>query len=280
MIVAKTQARRSFITNSSVGIFGALAPWQFVPNLQESYEIGPHYPSTDLADLQAVVGASHANFDRVKELVGARPELAKATYDWGFGDVESALGAASHMGRKDIADFLIEHGARPNIFTFAMLGKLDAVKSMIESMPGIQRIRGPHGFTLLFHAQMRLKRENVNGPEKEEQKALVTYLESLGDANETESSLETSAEEKAKYLGTYYFQNDGLEETFVLKLNDRDQLSISRGDTFGRALLRIDEHLFAPSGAPSVRVQFEMAGDRTTKFTIHDPNPIVTATRK
>ena len=37
---------------------------------------------------------------RVKELVGRQPALAKATWDWGFGDWETSLGAASHVGHR------------------------------------------------------------------------------------------------------------------------------------------------------------------------------------
>ena len=107
------------------------------PLFQDDNSISPLYPSEDFAIIREVVGAAHARFERVQELVNAKPELAKATWDWGFGDVESALGAAAHMGRKDIADFLIGHGARPDIYTFAMLGKLNAVKGMIEDMPSI-----------------------------------------------------------------------------------------------------------------------------------------------
>ena len=87
------------------------------------------YPSVDDKIVAEVVGVSHFNLERVKELVTHRPELARATWDWAFGDWETALGAASHVGRRDIAEFLMEHGARPDIFTYAMLGAFDAVKA-------------------------------------------------------------------------------------------------------------------------------------------------------
>ena len=87
------------------------------------------FPAQDPALVRDVVGAAHVRIDRVRELVEASPALAKASWDWGFGDWESALGAASHMGRRDIADLLISHGARPNLFTFAMMGNLAVVRS-------------------------------------------------------------------------------------------------------------------------------------------------------
>lgn len=282
------QKRRAFIGQTALGLFGILpltylrhienpvVPAYMSSGLQDDKTIHPLYPSTDPEEIRQVVGAAHTQFEVVKELVTARPELAKATHDWGFGDVESALGAASHMGRKDIAAFLIAHGARPNIFTFAMLGKLKAVKSMIEEMPGVQRISGPHGITLLAHAQMRLLRENVEGAEKEQQEALVDYLLTLGDADLKATSLDITSEEQKPYLGKYVF-GAGENDYFEVSLNSRDMLFMSRGDYIGRVLLRTDTHSFAPGGAPSVSIRFEIAGGTAVALTVHDPTPIVKA---
>ena len=101
---------------------------------------------------------------------GAR---AKAAWDGGFGDWESARGAASHMGRRDITEVLIEHGARPNLFTFAMLGQVDVVRAICRANPGIQRLHGPHGITLRSHAR--------NGGAQAA--SVVEYLEELGGAD-------------------------------------------------------------------------------------------------
>src|SRR5262245_29120480 len=46
--------------------------------------------------VREVVGASHGNLPRVKELIEAMPALARASWDWGFGDHEAAIDAASH----------------------------------------------------------------------------------------------------------------------------------------------------------------------------------------
>src|SRR6185503_18929276 len=96
---------------------------------------------------------SHGRFERVKALVGASPALARATWDWGFGDWETALGAASHVGNREIAQYLVSMGARPDLFYHAMMGHLDVIKAAVAAQPGIQTIRGPHGITLLMHAQ-------------------------------------------------------------------------------------------------------------------------------
>src|SRR5262249_3053675 len=56
------------------------------------------FPAQPAALAGETVTVSHTNFKRVKELVEAHPALAKASWDWGFGDWETALGAASHTG--------------------------------------------------------------------------------------------------------------------------------------------------------------------------------------
>src|SRR4029453_19007078 len=43
---------------------------------------GPSFPSHDPDLVREVVGASHGNLGRVKELVTARPALARVSWDW------------------------------------------------------------------------------------------------------------------------------------------------------------------------------------------------------
>jgi hypothetical protein len=111
----------------------------------------------------------HYDLDMVKKLLEKEPAVLNATVDWGGGDWESAMGGASHMGRRDIAAFLIEKGARPDIFTAAMLGHLDVVKSLLTFHPTLADAKGPHGIPLLAHAKM-------GGKEAE---AVFNYLEGL-----------------------------------------------------------------------------------------------------
>ena len=119
--------------------------------------------------VEEIVGVAHANLDRVKELVGQEPSLVNACWDWGRGDFESALGAAAHMGRKDIAAYLIEHGARLDLFAAVMLGKLEIVKATLEAFPDAVNTPGPHGIPLIRHAEMG----------GEEAKPVLEYLQSL-----------------------------------------------------------------------------------------------------
>lgn len=57
--------------------------------------------------VKEMVTASHGNLNRVRELVEARPALAKAPRDCGFGDWEAAIGAASHVGNAKSRSFLM-----------------------------------------------------------------------------------------------------------------------------------------------------------------------------
>jgi hypothetical protein len=105
----------------------------------------------------------------VKKLLDGEPALLNATMDWGHGDWETGLGGASHMGRRDIVEFLLEKGARIDIFCAAMMGQLEAVESFLALQPRLIDAKGPHGFTLHFHAQ-------VGGKEAER---VLAYLQSI-----------------------------------------------------------------------------------------------------
>ena len=103
--------------------------------------------------VQEFVGTSHSDLERVKELLEQEPALINSAWDWGSGDWETGLGAASHMGRQDIANYLLEHGARLDLFAAAMLGKLDIVRATLETYPEAMNTLGPHGIPLIAHAQ-------------------------------------------------------------------------------------------------------------------------------
>lgn len=126
-------------------------------------------PALEAALVQQFVGNAHGDLDRVKELLTQEPGLINATWDWGGGDFETGLGAASHMGRRDIAEFLLEHGARLDLFAAAMLGELNIVKAFLSAFPEAVNTPGPHGIPLLAHA-------TAGG---ERAKEVLEYLESL-----------------------------------------------------------------------------------------------------
>lgn len=99
------------------------------------------------------VANAHGGLQCVQELLEQEPTLLNAAWDWGGGDWETALGAAAHMGRRDIALFLLQHGARIDIFAAAMLGQLEIVQTLLQIFPSMAQEKGPHGISLLEHAK-------------------------------------------------------------------------------------------------------------------------------
>lgn len=110
-------------------------------------------PALEVTLVQEFVSKSHADLDGVKELLAQEPALINSAWDWGGGDWETGLGAAAHMGRHDIADYLLKNGARLDLFAAAMLGKLEIVKAALAAYPEAINIPGPHGIPLSAHAQ-------------------------------------------------------------------------------------------------------------------------------
>jgi hypothetical protein len=230
------------------------------------------YPSIDETIVSEVVGVSHFNLDRLKVLVDARPELARATWDWAFGDWETAIGAASHVARKDIAEYLMSKGARPDIFTFAMLGSFSVVKSMIEFSPGVQKISGPHGISLLQHVKNGISNNSSEGTGAEQ---LISYLESLADAD---SPAYATLEEKdrARYLGDYKY-GEGDTDGLSVKLNMRKIISLGKLGKNGGALYKIGENKFIYNGTTSVTINFQIENNKVISLTVSEPGLTITA---
>jgi len=109
-------------------------------------------PALEMTLVQEFVGKSHADLDGVKELLAQEPAIINSSWDWGGGDWETGLGAAAHMGRRDIATYLLENGARLDLFANAMLGNLGIVRATLERYPEAIDIPGPHGIPLIAHA--------------------------------------------------------------------------------------------------------------------------------
>jgi len=273
--------RRMLVKSSALGLLAASVPNILYSNNilslnsdNDVYDAPPHerYPAIQWEIASETVGVSHFNLDRLKQLVDPRPEIAKAEWDWGFGDWESAIGAASHVGRKDIVDYLISKGAVPTIFTYAVLGQYETVRAMIESYPGVQKNFGPHGITLLQHAKTGLETEGVN---KSKAQQLVDYLESLGDAD-GKKYLSMEEKEMSKYLGDYKY-GEGKDDGFTIKLNMRKMLSLGKLGKSGGTLWRIGENEFAYQGAPSVNVKFIVQNGNVISLTLTEPALVLTA---
>jgi hypothetical protein len=213
------------------------------------------YPRQPADAVQEMVVVAHTNLKRVQELVGKWPALARAAMDWGFGDWEDALGAASHMGNRAIAEYLIANGARPTIFSATMLGQLDVVKAFVAASPGVQRIPGPHSISLLAHAK-------AGGPAAA---AVSEYLERLGDAGPVKTEPITD-DEKARLAGVYTSdRNDSVDIAL-----EKGFLTFKRkGLPFSRGLIHLGDRVFFPSGAYAVRMRF-VETDPVITLTIND----------
>jgi hypothetical protein len=233
------------------------------PNFELASDSFPTQPP-ELA--REIVTVAHFDLKRVKELVEARPSLARASWDWGFGDWEDALGAASHMGNRPIAEYLISKGARPSLFSAAMLGQLEVVRAFIVALPGAQRIRGPHSISLLAHARAG---GNTARP-------TLDFLQSLGDADAkpSESVLENDAE---RVKGTYIF-GTGMNQRIAVTV-EHGQATWTRGAMMGRPLFHLGNGVFYPWGAETVRIRFAEDSD-SVAMIINDPDVVLVARRK
>jgi hypothetical protein len=96
------------------------------------------------------------------------------------------------MGRRDIVEFLLEKGARIDLFCAAMLGQLEAVKAFLALQAKLIDAKGPHGLTLHFHAQ-------VGGKDSEK---VLDYLQSIKKVElKPIPFLKTPAQPSSKKLG-------------------------------------------------------------------------------
>jgi hypothetical protein len=132
----------------SVGGFGLLASAASLSSFKSQDE-----PQLDKKIVQEFVGASHKDMDKVVQLLEEYPNLLNAAHDWKYGDFETGLGAASHVGYKELAQYFLDKGAQANIFTACLFGKMEIVKPMLTAFPNTLHAKGPHGFTLLHHAE-------------------------------------------------------------------------------------------------------------------------------
>jgi hypothetical protein len=273
-------SRRSFFSLTSglsaLGI-SALAgrAWAQAPPPPPAILGTDAFPAQDPNLVREIVGASHGNFARVREAVEKQPALARASVDWGFGDWETCIDAAAHVGNKPIADFLLTHGARPTIFSAAMMGQLDTVKAFIAARPGIQKTLGPHGITLMAHAR-------AGGADAA---AVVEYLKGLGDAD-TRTPTQPIADADRDALVGKYMYGPGPRDYFTIDLqkdvmgSGASFLGIDRpSGPSRRGLGHIGNLVFFPTGVPSVKIAFMREGGKVTQLTIADPEVMVTAKR-
>ena len=140
--------RKNFLLQSATaGAAFMMNPFTSFAKVQEET------PPYKLEIVREFVGAGHGKLERVKEMLEEYPNLLYCRVDQGNGDFEEAIEGAGHVGNKEIANYHIETGARPNLFVLTMLGETAIVTSVVERFPSLLTARGAHGLTLLHHAK-------------------------------------------------------------------------------------------------------------------------------
>ncbi len=165
-------SRSDFLHKGAIGTAGILLLPSFLfgqapPSPKAPAQKGP---PLDKELVKEFVTVAHQDFGKVKAMLAETPDLLNASHNWTDWDWEDAIGAAGHMGLRDMAIFLLDQGARPTIHIAAMLGQLEIVKAYITDLPQMKESLGPHKLGLLHHAQK-------GGAGASE---VVDYLKSIG----------------------------------------------------------------------------------------------------
>jgi len=274
-------SRRSFLTSASLALSVRFPAWlgetDSLHRRSNQMVVRDTFPAQPPELVRDLVTVSHFDLNRVKELVGTHPSSVIAAWDWGFGDWETPLGAASHMGNRPIAEYLISQGAPTSLFSAAMLGQLDLLRALVAAQPGIQRIHGPHSISLLAHARMG----------GDAARPVLEFLQSLKDAD-SESPVPLEDTAANALAGTYQFGTDDTHEVEVnadMKMyagkmyTYPPQLNWTRKGTMTRPLFHLGNFTFYPAGAPAVRIRFAVDTDRVN-MTVNDGDFAFSATRK
>ncbi len=260
-------SRRSLL--SSMGFVASLS---WLPKLsgvmsQEKPLVPDSFPQTIPKLASEIVGASHFDLDKVTALLLENPSLAKASWDWGFGDWETTIGAASHTGRRDIIELLLAHGASPTIFSFAAMDQVDVVRSICQTNSNIQKTRGPHGITLLKHA-VASKADRV-----------IEYLKELGQADVPQPDNPLSAEAMSVYFGSYDFGKGASDVLEVGKGGTVPRLGIRRTGWSYRFMACLGQHTFNLYGSPQVEITFEVIENQAASVRVKNSGIDVVAQR-
>ncbi|WP_276373934.1 hypothetical protein [Chryseolinea sp. H1M3-3] len=168
-MISNTKKRRGFL-KAGILLAGSYMSFPAVGGSANPTNLLQHKEPLNPELVKEFVAKAHKDLDSVKMLLEKEPNLLNVAWDWGLGDFETAIAGAGHMGRVDIAEFLLSKGARMDVFVAAMLGKLDIVKSTLEAFPQLKYSKGPHGIMLLHHARQG----------KENAKPVLDYLMEIG----------------------------------------------------------------------------------------------------
>jgi ankyrin repeat protein len=104
--------------------------------------------TTTQETIDEFVIACHGNMSKVREMLAADPALinCRSSLD------ESPLGAAAHVGNREMADYLLSRGAELELPAAAMLGLAEEVRAAVAADPTLANTGGAHNIPILFHA--------------------------------------------------------------------------------------------------------------------------------
>src|SRR5262249_1271453 len=143
------------------------------------------------------------------------------------------------------------------------------VKSMTKAQAGIQRLRGPHGLTLMHHAK-------AGG---EGAQPVMEDLTSLGDTDVAYKDLPPTPEQQQGYIGQDSF-GPGADRSFRVLIPEKSkQLAIQRAERFPRGLFHLGDHTFHPIGGHDVRIVFTVENAKAVAVSVASPAPVLTAKR-
>jgi len=92
-------------------------------------------PALNPDQVRETVGQAHRSLEAGRALVEAAPLLVNACWDWGGGDFETPHQAAAHTGGREIAEYLLVHHARQDVYATAILGELKFVQTALARRP-------------------------------------------------------------------------------------------------------------------------------------------------
>jgi ankyrin repeat protein len=97
--------------------------------------------------INVFVTMAHFDFDHTKQSLAKCPDLlmTRCLFD------ELAVEAGTHMGREDVAGFLLDKGSPYSTATAVMFGDKPKVKASLGEDPGRISERGPHDFPLMLY---------------------------------------------------------------------------------------------------------------------------------
>jgi len=149
-----------------------------------------------------------------------------------------------------------------------MLGQLEVVKAFIEASPGIQGTPGPHGITLLAHAE-------AGGVLA---KHVKKYLVEVGGADPVPKAADVPPEALQRYVGVYAFGARDADR-IEINVNAKGIPQFRRGALTPRNLIPLGDNAFHPAGAPAVRVRFAVDGEKASELSVYDPDLVLRARR-